>query len=406
MPVFIYTGRKLVGGERISGEETAVSRRALAGELRNQNVFPIDIHEKREGSSTGFISRYTGARAKNLALFSRQFSVMLSSGVPLVQCLSTLVDQQDKSILQKTLRTVRADVESGSTLADAMDKHPRLFDRLFVSMVAAGEASGALDLVLGRLTTYLEKAIQLRRSLVSAAVYPAVLLAVTVIVVFVIMAWVVPVYEDLFDDLKVPLPILTQLVIASSEKVKSLGIPLLLVSLAAVSGLRYFYSTDSGQLTLDRLLVSIPILGPVLRKVAIARFSLTLSTLLSSGIPLLDAIEITAGTVGNRWIETVLLKVRSETAAGATLAGPMKQAGVFPSMVIQIISIGEQTGELAQMLERLAVYYGEETDSAITILMTLLEPLLIVVLGIVVGSIVVSMYLPIVNLIGHLAGGF
>jgi type IV pilus assembly protein PilC len=329
---------------------------------------------------------------------------MLDAGLPLIQCLGILSEQQDKTSFKNTLKQVQEDVEAGATLAEAMQRHPKVFDTLFVNMIAAGEAGGVLDIILRRLSLFVEKAVKLKRSVVSASVYPAVVMAVAIIIVFVIMVWVVPVFVSLFEGLNAPLPLATRVVMAISDYTIQFSIPMIALLVLGSIGLRYYYATEQGQQAVDRFILGIPLIGLVLKKIAIARFSLTLSTLLSSGIPLLDGLEITAETAGNSIIREALLMVRKEVAEGKTLVEPMRKAGtLFPSMVTQIVAVGEQTGELDQMLEKLANYYEDEADAAISNLMTLIEPVMIVFLGVIVGGIVISMYLPIFTLIGHLS---
>lgn len=401
MPVYQFKGRSYEGGAIVAGERAAASKQALAALLRSENVLPVQIDEgresERERQSKGRV------KTKELALFSKQFSVMLDAGLPLIQCLELLAEQQERPVFRSILSQVQEDVEAGATLAEAMKKHPKAFSNLYVNMIAAGEAGGVLDIILQRLTTFLDKEVKLKRSVISASVYPAVISLVAVIIVFVIMVWVVPVFASLFEGLGAPLPALTRFVMSVSDYAVALSIPIVALSVVGALGLRYFYSTTDGRFMIDGLLLKLPLIGVVLKKIAIARFSLTLSTLLTSGIPLLDALEITANTAGNSVIQRALLQVRKEVAEGKTLVDPMKKSKLFPSMVNQIINVGEQTGELDQMLEKLAAYYDEEADSAIANMMTLIEPVMIVFLGIVIGGIVISMYLPIFTLIGHLS---
>jgi len=401
MPVFQFTGRQYEGGAVISGERVAASRQALAAILRNENVLPVQIDEKREAAKTKRVGK---VKAKDLALFTKQFSVMLDAGLPLIQCIELLADQQESPAFKKILHQVREDVEAGMTLADAMKRHPKAFSNLFVNMISAGEAGGVLDVILQRLATFIEKEVKLKRSVISAAVYPTIVMVVATVIVFVIMVWVVPVFASLFEGLGAPLPAPTRFVMAVSSYTVTFSIPIIILTILSGVGFKYYYATPQGKLLIDDLILRLPILGIVLKKLAIARFSLTLSTLLTSGIPLLDALEITANTAGNSLLEKILLQVRKEVAEGKTIVDPLKKAKVFPSMVTQIVNVGEQTGELDQMLEKLAAYYEEEADAAIANLMTLIEPVMIVFLGVVIGGIVISMYMPIFSLIRHLSG--
>ncbi len=401
MPLFEFKGRSFEGGGITTGTRTAPTRQAVAAMLRTENILPLQISEKKESSKLGLGKG--SVSAKDMAVFSRQFSVMLDAGLPLIQCLEILSGQQEKLFFKTTLAEVRESVEGGSTFAEALKKHPRVFEPLFVNMVAAGEAGGVLDVILRRLSVFAEKAVKLRRALFSASVYPAVVFAVAIIIVFVIMVWVIPVFASLFAGLNAPLPALTRFVMSVSDYTVTFSIPLVVFVVLSVISIRYIYNTDDGRLAIDNFLLRIPLIGVLIKKIGVARFSLTLSTLLTSGIPLLDALKITADTAGNRVIERALLQVRKEVAEGKTLAEPLRRISIFPPLVTQIVSVGEQTGELDQMLEKLSVYYEEESDAAIANLMTLMEPILIVFLGVVIGGIVVSMYLPIFTLIGRLS---
>ncbi len=341
--------------------------------------------------------------AKTLALFTRQFSVMIDSGLPLIQCLSIMSEQQEHKGFKMVLNLVREDVEAGATLADAMRKHPNMFDTLFVNMVAAGEAGGILDIILRRLAIFVEKAAKLKRAVLGASIYPAVVILVAVVVIFVIMLWVIPVFATLFEGLNATLPLPTRIVMGLSNLIAQFIIPIIAIAVLSVVGFRYYYKTDSGRYTVDRIMLALPIMGTVLKKIAIARFSRTLSTLLVSGVPILEGLEITAGTAGNVVLEEALLRARREVSEGKTLAEPIKKTAIFPPMVTSIVAVGEQTGELDQMLEKLADYYEEEADEAVASMLALLEPVMIIFLGGIIGTIVVSMYLPIFSLIRELS---
>ena len=407
MPVYQYRGRRYDSGSEMTGKRFAVNEQSLATALRAEKIMPISIKEKGTGILSKEISLPglgSGVSAKELALFTRQFSVMLNAGLPLVQCLEIIANQQVNKIFRSTLHDVRQDVEAGSTLAEAMRQSPKVFDTLFVNMIAAGEAAGILDVILNRLSTFMEKIVKLKRALVSALIYPLIIILVATIIVVVIMLWVVPTFATLFEGLNAPLPLPTRMVILISSMLGQLILPVLLLVVLSVVGLRYAYGTDRGRLIMDRILLAIPVLGGVLQKIAVARFSRTLSTLLASGITILEGLVITARTAGNKLIENALLQARKEVEGGKTLADPLRKFDFFPPMVIQMIGVGEQTGELDQMLEKLADYYEEEADAAIATLLTMLEPIMIVFLGGVIGGIVISMYLPIFTLIRHLSG--
>ncbi|HSR53659.1 MAG TPA: type II secretion system F family protein [Acidobacteriota bacterium] len=406
MPTFSFKGRNYENGEVITGERFAPNPQALAAALRSERVMPIQIGEKKEAGQGVKLSLPTkNVGSKDMALFARQFSVMLDAGLPLVQCLSILADQQEKKVFRDTLRQVRSDVEAGATLADAMRKHPRTFDDLFVSMIQAGEAGGILDIILERLSVFLEKIVKLRRGVISASVYPAIVISVAVIIVFVIMIFVIPVFATLFEGMGTSLPLPTRIVMKISSLLSQFIIPLLILGAIGAFGFRQYYQTTNGRKAIDRVKLGIPIIGTVIRKLSIARFSRTLSTLLSSGIPILEGLQITADTAGNVIVKDALLNARREVEEGKTLAEPMKKVKVFPSMVTQIIAVGEQTGELDQMLTKLADYYEDEADAAVANMLTMIEPVMIVFLGVVIGGIVVSMYLPIFTLIGNMSAG-
>jgi type IV pilus assembly protein PilC len=402
MPLYHYNGRKYDTGGLVTGERVAANKQSLAVLLRNEQVMPISISEA-SGKESAIPRLGRGVSAKTLALFTRQFSVMLDAGLPLVQCLSIMAEQQESQLFKQTLNQVREDVEAGSMLADALRKHPKVFDRLFVNMVAAGEAGGILDIILKRLSVFVEKAVKLKRAVVSASVYPLIIVAVAIIVVFVIMLWVIPVFATLFEGLNAPLPLPTRLVMWTSAALGQFILPVLVFVGLMAAGFRYYYKTEKGRLAIDRTILALPLFGDVMKKIAIARFSRTLSTLLSSGIPILEGLEITATTAGNVVIQNGLMQARKEISEGKTLVDPLKRMKIFPPMVTQVVAVGEQTGELDQMLDKMADCYEEESDAAIANFLTMLEPLMIIFLGVVIGGIVVSMYLPIFTLIGRLA---
>lgn len=403
MPVYKFTGRSRSGGAAVSGEREAPSREAVATMLRTEQIFPLDIKEKKLFVSLDMPVFGGGVSHRDLALFSKQFSVMLDSGLPLIQCLGILSSQAENAIFKGILSQVREDVESGSTLSEAMKKHPKAFDNLYVSMISAGEAGGVLDIILKRLTTFVEKTMKLRKSLIAASVYPAVVSVVAIGIIFVMLIWVVPVFVSLFEGLNAPLPLPTRMIIAASNLAVQLSLPIIVLVIAGVVGLRSYYKTENGKLALDILILKIPVIGLTIKKLTIARFSLTLSTLLNGGIPLMEGLAITAETAGNASIRNALVQVRTEVSEGKSLVEPLRKLDVFPSMVTQVVGVGEETGELDHMLEKLADYYEQEADDAIANLLTMIEPVMIVFLGGIVGGIVISMYLPIFTLIGHLS---
>ncbi|MBI4456257.1 MAG: type II secretion system F family protein [Acidobacteria bacterium] len=401
MPVYQFKGKRYGNNLPVAGEKFAQSKQSLAALLRNEQIMPISIKEKgKELSLPKFRSK---VKDKELAVFTKQFSVMIDAGLPLVQCLDIIATQQENRTFQNVLFQVRNDVEGGSTLADAMRRHPKVFDNLFTNMIAAGEAGGILDTILQRLTIFVEKMIRLKRSLRSASIYPCIILLVAIGVVTVILLKVIPVFATLFEGLGADLPLPTMIVIHLSNFLGRFFVFFAVAAILAVVGLRYYYKTEAGRFTIDKLLLALPVFGMVLKKIAIARFSRTLSTLLISGIPILEGIEITARTAGNKIIELALLRTRRTVEEGKTIVEPLRQSSLFPPMVVQMVGVGEQTGELDQMLSKVADYYDEEADAAIANFITFLEPMLIVFLGIVVGGIVVSMYLPLFSMIARLS---
>ena len=401
MPSFQFKGRRYDTGQIVEGVRSAQSSQSLAAALRTEKVMPISINEKKTASKV----RKGKVGASDLAVFTKQFSVMLEAGLPLVQSLGILADQQENPTFGAALDEIRADVEAGSTLAESMRKHPKVFDTLFVNMVAAGEAGGILDVILQRLSIFVEKLVKLKRSLVSASVYPGIVITVAVGIVICIMVFVIPTFAELFKNMNATLPLPTRLVMGLSDAmVAYLPYFLIVVVAGGFVGQRY-YMSESGRVVIDGLTLKIPIFGAVIQKIIIARFSRTLGTLLSSGIAILDALDITARTAGNMVVQNVLLDARRDVQEGKTLADPIKRANLFPPMVVQMVSVGEQTGELDQMLQKMADFYEEEADAAIADFLTLIEPVMIVFLGGIIGGIVISMYLPIFSLIGKLAGG-
>jgi type IV pilus assembly protein PilC len=337
-------------------------------------------------------------------VFTRQFSVMIDAGLPLVQCLDILGNQEEDKNFGGVILQVRADVEGGSSLADAMKKHPKVFDALYSNMVAAGEAGGILDGILKRLATYIEKAVKLKGQVKSAMIYPIAVIVIASAVVSAIMIWVIPTFKTLFEGLGAELPLPTRIVMAISEYMVRF-LPFYTVGLiAAFFAFRRYYATDGGRHTVDRLILGAPVLGPIMRKIAVARFCRTLSTLIASGVPILDGLDITARTAGNVIVEDAIQTTRKSIERGETIAAPLKATGVFPPMVVQMISVGEATGALDTMLSKIADFYEEEVDTAVAGMLTLLEPVMIAFLGVVVGGIVIAMYLPIFGLISQLAG--
>ena len=401
MPTFSFKGRTRQG-ENVAGERTADSRQALAIALRREQIFMLDAEEKKAGGGLKF--EFGGnPTPKDLAVFTRQFSVMIDSGVPLVQCLEILAETQENKKFAASINGVRKEVESGNNLAQSMKMHPRIFDDLYTNMVAAGEAGGILDTIFQRLSVYIEKAVKLKRAVQSAMVYPIAVVLIAAGVISLILWKVVPAFTELFTSMQVNLPLPTRIVIGASRFVGSFGI-FIIIGLGILGALfRSYYRTPNGRYSVDKALLKAPIFGPLLRKIAVARFTRTMATLIASGVPILDCLDITAHTSGNAIIEEAILSVKKAIEEGRTIVDPLKASGVFPSMVVSMIGVGEQAGALETMLTKIADFYEEEVDAAVADLMTAMEPAMIVVLGVVVGGIVISMYLPIFTLVGQLS---
>jgi type IV pilus assembly protein PilC len=406
MPTFAYTGRTRAG-QTVSGERVADSMDAATTSLKREqiNVTRITpatgkVDEKAKKAKAGVTGKKVSA--KNLAVFTRQFSVMIDAGLPLVQCLDILGSQEEDKNFSAVILQTRTDVESGASLADAMRRHPKTFDPLFTNMIAAGEAGGILDTILKRLATYIEKAVKLAGQVKSAMIYPVAVIVIAGVVVGVILWKVIPTFASLFSGLGADLPLPTRVVIALSDNLVRYFPFLFVAGGGGAYGFRTYYATSNGRRTIDAISLKLPVLGNILRKIAVARFCRTLSTLISSGVPILDGLEITAKTAGNSIVEDAIMVTRKSIERGETIAVPLKDTKVFPPMVTQMIGVGEATGALDTMLSKIADFYEEEVDTAVAGLLTLLEPIMIAVLGIVVGGIVIAMYLPIFDLISKL----
>jgi type IV pilus assembly protein PilC len=401
MPAFVFKGKNREG-KAISGERVAESKEAVMALLRREQILVSSVKEK--GKEMALPKLGGGVSSKEIAIFTRQFSVMIDAGLPLVQCLEILGTQSDNKTFAKVLQQTRMDVEGGASLADAMRKHPKAFDELYVNMIAAGEAGGILDTILKRLASYIEKAVKLKAQVKGAMIYPIAVMSIAVLAIAIIMWKVIPVFAGLFESMDAQLPLPTRLVIGASQWFGRLLPFIVIFCIAGAFAFKKYYSTYSGRRVVDRILLKVPILGMLLRKVAVARFSRTLATLTASGVPILDGLEITARTAGNAIVEDAIMVVRKGVEGGMTLAQPLKETGVFPSMVVQMIAVGEQTGALDAMLSKIADFYEEEVDQAVANLLTLLEPVMILFLGFTVGGIIISMYLPLFELISKLAG--
>jgi len=400
MPAYVWKG-KTREGKVVQGERVAETKEAVMALLRREQILVSSVKEKgRELSLPKFGG---GVPSKDLAIFTRQFSVMIDAGLPLVQCLEILGTQQENKTFAKVLQQTRMDVEGGASLADAMRKHPKAFDDLFTNMIAAGEAGGILDTILKRLATYIEKSVKLKSQVKGAMVYPVSVISIAGIVITVILWKVIPTFAAMFAGLNAQLPLPTRFVIALSNWLVRL-LPFLVVGgVLAVMGFKRYYATHGGRRVVDRAILAAPVFGTLMRKIAVARFCRTLSTLISSGVPILDGLEITARTAGNGIIEDGIMAVRKGVESGLTIAQPLKDTKVFPPMVVQMIGVGEQTGALDAMLSKIADFYEEEVDQAVSNLLTLMEPIMILFLGISVGGIIIAMYLPLFDLISKMS---
>ncbi|HSQ32424.1 MAG TPA: type II secretion system F family protein [Gemmatimonadaceae bacterium] len=394
MPTFTYTARA-VNGDLKSATIDAPSRDDVIKQLRQLrlNVVKIDegtANRKKRGGSI---------KMRDIVIFTRQFSTMINAGLPLVQALDILATQSENPALKDVTRQVVFDVESGNTLADAMRKHPKAFSELYVNMVAAGEAGGILDTILMRLAVFMEKNDALVRKVKGAMIYPAVIISVAAIAITVLLIFVIPTFQTMFESANIALPLPTRIVIGLSHTLKTYWYMIAGAMIGIFLGVKKYYQTPSGKLTIDRKLLRLPVLGDVLRKSAVSRFTRTLGTLISSGVSILDGLEITAKTAGNRVIQDAIMESRASIAGGETIAAPLKKSQVFPPMVISMIAVGEQTGGLDEMLSKIADFYDEEVDAAVSGLLALMEPVMIVFLGVVVGGMVVAMYLPIFDMV-------
>jgi type IV pilus assembly protein PilC len=404
MPTFAYSGRTRAG-QTVTGERVADTVDGAIAALRREQIQVTRIDPTKAAKADAKLKTGAmGAKApsKNLAIFTRQFSVMIDAGLPLVQCLDILGKQEPDKGFSGVILAVRSEVESGAALADAMKKHPRAFDALYSNMIAAGEAGGILDTILKRLAVYIEKNVKLKGQVKSAMIYPIAVIVIATVVVAAILWKVIPTFAQLFAGLGAQLPLPTRVVIAASDNLVAYG-PFILVGLGAIGyALSRYYATTAGRYQIDALVLKMPILGMIMRKIAVARFCRTLSTLLSSGVPILDGLDITARTAGNAIVEEAIQKTRTSIERGETISAPLRETNVFPSMVVQMINVGETTGALDAMLAKIADFYEEEVDTAVAGLLTLMEPIMIAVLGGVVGGIVIAMYMPIFDLISKL----
>jgi len=393
MPIFKWEGKTLKGLIK-KGEMEAPSEAAIRIHLRQQSIIPTKIKIKGKEFK---ISLPGGKKVnqRSIAIFTRQLATMIDAGLPLVQSLDILSSQQDNKAFKNIIREIREDVEGGSTFAGALKKHPSTFDDLYTNLVVAGEEGGILDNILNRLSNYIEKAEALKKKVKSAMIYPAIIVSVAILVVIILMVFVIPVFETMFKSAGQSLPLPTLIVLTMSKIVKKYIVVIIPAAILFVFLFRKFYKTEAGKTLIDRLILKVPVFGMLLKKVAVARFARTLGTLVSSGVPILDGLLIVSRTAGNRTIETAIMSARASIREGETIAEPLGRGGIFPPMVIQMISVGESTGALDSMLSKIADFYDDEVDVAVSNLTSLLEPFLMVFLGVVIGGVVIAMYLPI-----------
>ena len=402
MPVFTFSGKN-ASGAKVTGERVAANKQALQQALRKERIAPGSIREKgKEFSLPSFKSGKV--KTKDVAVFFRQFSVMIDAGLPLVQCLEILAANQENQTFQKTLNGVRTTLEGGATLANAMRQYPVVFDDLTTNMIEAGETGGILDIILQRLAQYVEKAVRLRSAVKSALIYPVSVVSIAVLIVGALLKWVVPIFSNLFTGLGVALPLPTRIVMGLSAFVGTFWWFFIVGAVAIIFGLKQVRKNPRGRYWFDYTLLKLPIMGALLRKIAVARFTRTLGTLITSGVPILEGLSITARTSGNAVLEEALMKVRKAIEEGRTIVDPLKECGVFPNMVTQMIGVGEATGAMDAMLQKIADFYEDEVDSATKDMLAMLEPVIIGILGVTIGGIVISLYMPLFSMISKLAG--
>jgi type IV pilus assembly protein PilC len=402
MPVFTFSGKD-ASGQKISGERNAPNKQALGQQLRRERITPGSMREKgKEFAMPTFGSGKV--KTKDIAIFFRQFSVMIDAGLPLVQCLEILAANQESQSFQKTLTGVRTTVEGGATLANAMRQYPLVFDDLTTNMIEAGETGGILDIILQRLATYVEKAVRLRAAVKSALIYPVAVVSIATLIVGALLKWVVPIFSNLFSGLGVTLPLPTRIVMGLSAFVQGFWWVAIGGVIGLVFGLKQIRKHPRGRYYFDKTLLKMPIVGSLLRKIAVGRFTRTLGTLITSGVPILEGLAITAKTSGNAVLEEALMKVRKAIEEGRTIVDPLRECGVFPNMVTQMIGVGEATGAMDNMLQKIADFYEEEVDAATKDMLAMLEPAIIGVLGLSIGGIVISLYMPLFAMIAKLAG--
>ncbi|MDD5434214.1 MAG: type II secretion system F family protein [Nitrospira sp.] len=401
METYIWTGRTR-DGKKQKGEVIAKSKDEVISTLRKQNILVTSVAAKSKKLNLDIPFLQAKVKDKDIAVFTRQFATMIDAGLPLIQCLDILAKQTEHKVFAAAINDIRQDVESGSTYADALKKHPKIFNDLYVNMVAAGELGGILDTILARLSKYIEKNIRLKSQIRAALVYPLTIVAVAIIVITVLLVWVIPIFAKMFTEFGGVLPAPTRIVIGISDFMQRNLLLIVGIAGAIAFACNRYYKTKNGRRTIDGLVLRLPIFGMLMRKIAVAKFTSTLGTLISSGVPILDGLDIVARTAGNKIIEEGLVTTRQSISEGKTLAEPLEQTKVFPPMVVQMIAVGETTGALDTMLSKISDFYDDEVDSTVAILTSLLEPMLMIFLGVAIGAIVVAMYLPIFKLAGSI----
>ena len=403
MPVYVWQGKN-ARGEKKKGEMEASSEDIVKANLRRTKIEPTKIKPKPKDLFENVAFLQPKVKETDIILFARQFSTMIDAGLPIIQCLDILYTQQENPTFKKILKSIKESVEGGATLAESLKKYPKQFDDLFVNMVAAGEAGGILDTILRRLSTYMEKAAKLKSQVKGAMTYPVVTLIIAGVVLAVILVFVIPVFQEMFADFGSELPAFTQMVINVSDFTKRNIIWIIIGMILFVFAFRKTYKTEKGREMIDDLVLKLPVFGVLIRKVAVAKFTRTMGTMLSSGVAILEALDIVAKTAGNKTIEKAVYSVRADIAEGRTMADPLQESGVFPAMVCQMIAVGESTGALDSMLEKIAAFYDDEVDQAVENLTALIEPFMLVFLGVTIGGLVIAMYLPIFKMAGTIGG--
>lgn len=401
METYIWTGRTR-DGKKQKGEVIGKSKEEVIATLRKQNIIVTSVTTRAKKLNINIPFLQAKVKDKDIAVFTRQFATMIDAGLPLIQCLDILAKQTENKTFATAINEIRQDVESGSTYADSLKKHPKIFNDLYVNMVAAGELGGILDTILAKLSKYIEKNIRLKGQIRAALIYPSTIVAVAIIVIVVLLVWVIPIFAKMFTEFGGQLPAPTRIVIGISNFMQTNIVYIAAITGAVIFGLSRYYKTKSGRRVIDMLILRMPIFGMLMRKIAVAKFTSTLGTLISSGVPILDGLDIVAKTAGNKIIEEGIVTTRQSISEGKTLAEPLEQTKVFPPMVVQMIAVGETTGALDTMLSKIADFYDDEVDSTVAIMTSLLEPMLMIFLGVAIGAIVVAMYLPIFKLAGSI----